>query len=314
MRRDNIRVPQIVVTPEKMRRAMARAAKNAATRVQWVDRLPPGMTDIRGALCDERTVHRAGENPARPTKSNPERANMNTNDNQIVAYVAGPFRADSAWGIEQNIRRAEDAALFLWRNGLPTICPHTNTRFFQGAAPDHVWLEGDLDILLRCDVLFALWPQCKESTGALKEIRLAYHWGIIAYALYRDDYSWQPAKLLLQDAQKDAEEMCLFVGDDCEIDDVRATCEDEARVKREKGMEECLVVLSRITGIHWRWYYGVYGNGVELQLMPETRDPKSNCSFWRWYVTNKRQWFKDQHEAVTALLDAWLSYSPEKGR
>lgn len=66
-----------------------------------------------------------------------------------VVYIAGPFRAENAWEIEQNIRRAEEAALELWRAGAAVLCPHTNTRYFQGAAPDHVWLEGDLELLRR---------------------------------------------------------------------------------------------------------------------------------------------------------------------
>ena len=38
------------------------AFSQAACFTKW------GITDMRGALCDERTVHRAGENPVRPTK------------------------------------------------------------------------------------------------------------------------------------------------------------------------------------------------------------------------------------------------------
>lgn len=89
-----------------------------------------------------------------------------------VIYIAGPFRGANTWEIEQNIRRAETLALAVWRAGGVAICPHTNTRFFQGAAPDSIWLEGCLALMYRCDgVIFT--PDYKQSSGALEEERCA---------------------------------------------------------------------------------------------------------------------------------------------
>jgi hypothetical protein len=89
-----------------------------------------------------------------------------------VIYVAGPYRGPNSWEIEENIRRAERAALEVWRAGAACICPHTNTRFFQGAAPDSVWLEGDLELLRRCDGILMVsgWT---SSSGAKAEKALA---------------------------------------------------------------------------------------------------------------------------------------------
>jgi len=86
----------------------------------------------------------------------------------LVVYVAGPYRAPHAWAIEQNIRKAEELALKLWTRGVAAICPHANTRFYQGALPDELWLEGDLAIMRRCDavVLVEGW---EHSTGTLHE-------------------------------------------------------------------------------------------------------------------------------------------------
>jgi hypothetical protein len=94
-----------------------------------------------------------------------------------VFYIAAPFRASNAWEIEQNIRQAEEAALEIWRMGAAVICPHTNTRFFQGAAPDEVWLAGDLEILRRCDAIYMVggWS---NSSGAVKERDLAARLGM----------------------------------------------------------------------------------------------------------------------------------------
>lgn len=85
-----------------------------------------------------------------------------------VVYIAGPFRAASAWGIEQNIRRAEALALRVWLAGAAAICPHANTRYFQGAAEDRIWLEGDLAILDRCDAIL-MTPDWERSNGARAE-------------------------------------------------------------------------------------------------------------------------------------------------
>jgi hypothetical protein len=87
-------------------------------------------------------------------------------------YVAGPFRGPSSWDIEQNIRRAEELALCVWKMGAAAVCPHCNTRFFQGAAPDSIWLEGDLEILRRCDAMI-MTPDWERSTGARAEHEFA---------------------------------------------------------------------------------------------------------------------------------------------
>lgn len=86
-----------------------------------------------------------------------------------VVYVAGPFRAPNSWELERNIRRAEELALEVWRAGFACICPHTNTRFYQGAAPDEVWLDGDLEILRRCDAVL-LTQNWQQSSGTRAEV------------------------------------------------------------------------------------------------------------------------------------------------
>ena len=94
-----------------------------------------------------------------------------------IVYVAGPFRADSAWGSEQNIRRAEELALRVWEMGAAALCPHTNTRFFTGALPDSVWLDGDLDLLAVCGAV-VLGSGWKSSSGTAAEIARAQQLGI----------------------------------------------------------------------------------------------------------------------------------------
>ena len=98
----------------------------------------------------------------------------------IVVYIAGPFRGPNSWEIEQNIRRAEALSLEVWRMGMAAICPHANTRFFQGAAPDSVWLDGDLEILSRCDAIL-MTPDWERSSGARAERDFAIEHGIPVY-------------------------------------------------------------------------------------------------------------------------------------
>jgi hypothetical protein len=89
-----------------------------------------------------------------------------------VIYIAGPFRGRSHWDIAQNIRRAEALALEVWRLGAAAICPHANTAHFQDAAPDEVWLKGDLEILRRCDAMI-LTEDWYRSQGARAEKEFA---------------------------------------------------------------------------------------------------------------------------------------------
>jgi hypothetical protein len=97
-----------------------------------------------------------------------------------VAYIAGPFRSSTFWGIFQNIRAAEAVSLKYWKLGYAVICPHLNTANFDGAIPkemDSVWLNGDLEIMKRCDVVVAM-STWKKSMGATEEIRVAQELGI----------------------------------------------------------------------------------------------------------------------------------------
>jgi len=85
-----------------------------------------------------------------------------------LVYIAGPFRGPNHWEIWQNINRAAELALEVWRLGLVAVCPHMNTFCFQGAAPDDIWLDGDLEILSRCDAVL-MTSDWQRSTGAKAE-------------------------------------------------------------------------------------------------------------------------------------------------
>lgn len=108
-----------------------------------------------------------------------------------VVYIAGPFRGRSSWVIEENIRRAESLALDVWRAGCAAICPHANTRFFQGECPDKLWLDGDLEILRRCDAV-VMTRDWDKSTGAACERDTAKRLGIPVFydGAFEDFLAW----------------------------------------------------------------------------------------------------------------------------
>lgn len=89
-----------------------------------------------------------------------------------VAYVGGRYRAPTVRGIVENIRRAEEVALELWKLGFAVICPHKNSALFDGACDDSVWLAGSLELMRRSDIV-VLVPGWEYSTGTLAEIQEA---------------------------------------------------------------------------------------------------------------------------------------------
>lgn len=85
-----------------------------------------------------------------------------------VIYIAGPFRGPNAWEVEQNIRRAETLALEVAKAGFAPLCPHSNTRFFNGTISDQFWLDATLALLSKCDGMI-LTPDWERSSGAKAE-------------------------------------------------------------------------------------------------------------------------------------------------
>jgi len=95
-----------------------------------------------------------------------------------IAYIAGPYRSETEYGVHCNIQAAERAAMKYWKLGYAVICPHKNTAYFGlGEEHDHIWLDGDLEILKRCDVVVMMhgW---EKSEGATIEHEVALKNGV----------------------------------------------------------------------------------------------------------------------------------------
>ena len=107
-----------------------------------------------------------------------------------VVYVAGPYRGKSGAHdssvyneIEENIRRAEAAAIRLWDAGFGVMCPHLNTIHFEVKCPNvgtKAYLETDLQLLESCDILYLL-PGWEGSLGSVGEKDRAKELGLPIY-------------------------------------------------------------------------------------------------------------------------------------
>ena len=89
-----------------------------------------------------------------------------------VVYVAGPFTAPNVWQRELNIRAAENVAMMVAEIGAMPLCPHSNTRHFEGTISLEFWYEGTLELLRRCDAMQVV-PGWQRSTGTKREIEEA---------------------------------------------------------------------------------------------------------------------------------------------
>jgi len=98
-----------------------------------------------------------------------ERSSTATAMKKPVAYVSGPYRdRRGTWYVEQNIRKAEAVAADLWLMGYAVICPHTNTKHMDGLIDSETFIDGDIEIVERCDVVIML-PDWHKSEGATRE-------------------------------------------------------------------------------------------------------------------------------------------------
>ncbi len=95
-----------------------------------------------------------------------------------LGYVSGPYRSDYEYGVVLNIRNAEAVAADLWAMGYAVICPHKNSALMGGVIPNDGWLEGDLEILSRCDIMAVVPGDWKSSAGTVAEVEFARRHGI----------------------------------------------------------------------------------------------------------------------------------------
>lgn len=96
-----------------------------------------------------------------------------------IVYISGPYRAKTQEGIDENRRRAEIAAIDLWRRGYWVICAMLNTPW-EGqveVASFEQFVKFDCYALQWCDVIYMLigW---EGSEGARMELEEAKRLGL----------------------------------------------------------------------------------------------------------------------------------------
>lgn len=94
-----------------------------------------------------------------------------------LVYIAGPYRHKTKIGIEDNILRAREAAVAVWKTGAAALCPHLNSAHFDGIVPDSHFLDAGLLMLRHCDAVLVI-GSWEASAGTGAEIHEAYSSGI----------------------------------------------------------------------------------------------------------------------------------------
>jgi len=89
-----------------------------------------------------------------------------------VIFIGGKYRGSNPWEVELNIRAAEHQAFKIAEVGAAYICPHANSRFFDGTLTDEFWLKMTQELLTKCDAMYVC-PGWQTSEGTIAEVELA---------------------------------------------------------------------------------------------------------------------------------------------
>jgi len=94
-----------------------------------------------------------------------------------LVYVAGKYRGKTINETYENVALVREHSVKLWKLGYAVLCPHTNTSFMDGVMPDQAFLDGTMEMLKRCDLIYMI-PNWKQSSGAILEREYAQKNGI----------------------------------------------------------------------------------------------------------------------------------------
>jgi len=103
-------------------------------------------------------------------------------DRKKVIYISGQYSAKTIFGRIWNIYKAGKVALRYWEQNHAVICPHLNTScfgelwFHTDKCDYNTWMEGDIEILRRCDAI-VMMKGWEKSKGAYQEYTMARVWG-----------------------------------------------------------------------------------------------------------------------------------------
>ena len=110
---------------------------------------------------------------------------------RLLVYLSGKYRDRDEHSVDCNIHYAKNIAVELWKMGFAVICPHSNSDHMGYEGADGAFLEGDMVMVGRSDLVVML-ENWETSEGAKLERRLAmtlgspvYFWSTHQLALRR---------------------------------------------------------------------------------------------------------------------------------
>jgi hypothetical protein len=107
-----------------------------------------------------------------------------------LVYIAGKFRAPNPWLVEQHVRIAETWMMRVWELGAVGVCPHAMGRFTDKAIPDNLVLDGTLELMRRCDAVFMVPENWKQSEGAILERQEAIRRAMLVFYHLSEVKAW----------------------------------------------------------------------------------------------------------------------------
>ena len=110
-----------------------------------------------------------------------------------VVYLASPYSADNDWQKYQNIQNAHLVAKWIWANGIVCISPVSNSAWMEGDIDEQVFIDGDIEILKRCDAVF-LSNNWENSNGCNGECDYAKKNNIPIFTTLNELVRWANGK------------------------------------------------------------------------------------------------------------------------
>jgi len=106
-----------------------------------------------------------------------------------LIYVAGPFRHETHWGIDENVHRAKQVGIQVAQFGAMPVIPHSMTQSFHGEGTEQFWLDGTMALLRACQAVILVrgW---QRSSGTKREIEEAAKLGIPVFEQLSELHAW----------------------------------------------------------------------------------------------------------------------------
>lgn len=114
---------------------------------------------------------------------------MNNKFNGLIVYVAGSYRAEHPYQVNNNIQTAKEYGDILIQLGIMPLIPHKNTEHCEGLNSSEFFLEGTMELMRRSNAVFVI-PGFETSSGTLGEIAEAENLRIPVFYDMQDLRTW----------------------------------------------------------------------------------------------------------------------------